>query len=86
MPVLLAAQGHAKGPDVPTPIKRAQTHCVFAGRKGWKVDGIAFVSAVGNSVLGKQRRPGRAIKAEVCPLNLARSVINFEHSSNIATA
>ena len=83
-PSLLTTQGHTQGPYVSAAVKGAQADRVFTRRQGRKLNGVSFLPAVGNSIIGKQRRPGRAIKAEVGLLDFAGCVSDLKHSSSTA--
>jgi hypothetical protein len=74
-------QGHTHGADIPAPVKGSQANSVFPGRHDWKVNGVSFQTAIGNSIIRKQWRPGRTVQAQVGLLNFAGCVSDFKQSS-----
>lgn len=57
----LTTQGHAQRTYVSAAVKSPEANRVFASCQLREIDGIPFLPAVGNPVIGKQRRPGCTI-------------------------
>ena len=81
-PFWLTTQGHTQRPYIAAAVEGTQTNGVFTRYQGRKINGVSFVAAVSNPIIGKQRRPRRAIKTEVGFLDFASCVSHLKHSSS----
>ncbi len=61
----LTPDGDAEGADVAAAVEGAKRDGVLAGGERAEIDGVSLVAAVGDSVIGKDWRPGRTVDAGV---------------------